>query len=152
MLIKQMPAPPSQLKIIAETADFIPGELFSYWTEPVLLTLWWPQEAEVDPRPGGSYHFSWPVMGWHLRGAYLAFRPGAELSFTWKWDHEPGEPQRTVTVRFEPLPGRGTRMTVTHGEYDYPRETQARQEHLDGWLLFLENLLKVKGDRPPAAG
>jgi uncharacterized protein YndB with AHSA1/START domain len=119
-----------------------PAQLFDYWTQPELLTRWWPQEAEIDAQLGGAYHLAWPGMGWHLRGAYTAFEPGQRLGFTWRWDHDAAaEPTRQVEVAFEPL-GDGTRLRVTHGPYaDTPHDQEIRNEHhLVGWTHFLGQL------------
>ena len=118
-----------------------PERLFAYWTQPDLLTQWWPQVAEVDARTGGSYHLAWPAMGWHLRGRYTEVREGELLAFTWKWDgDEEGGHERTVRVVCEPL-GDGTQLTVTHGTYgDSPEEAQIRAGHVEGWTHFLGKL------------
>lgn len=118
-----------------------PSALFKGWTEPELLTRWWPQEATLEPRVGGAYHFAYPRMGWHLRGRFKAFEPGERLSFTWAWDHERDLPEREVEVLFEALSQRGTRMTLIHGFYtDSQADQDDRRSHLEGWLHFLPGL------------
>ena len=116
-----------------------PEILFDYWTMPRLIILWWPVEAEIDPRLDGTYHLSWPKRNWHLRGNYTIFDPGRELVFTWKWDHL--DVTTHVNVTFEPLPDGGTKLTVTHGPYsDAALDQEARMGHVEGWLYFVGRL------------
>lgn len=118
-----------------------PEKLFRYWTEPALLTRWWPQVAEVEPRTGGSYAFSWPAAGWRLVGRYRAFEQGRRLAFTWRWLHEPDAPETAVALAFDATEGGGTRLTLTHGPYDEsPDGQEMRAGHLEGWAHFLSRL------------
>jgi uncharacterized protein YndB with AHSA1/START domain len=137
-----VPTDPDRLLVTARYPDCPPGALYDHWTVPALLTRWWPQAAETDPRPGGTYHLAWPLPDWHLRGAFTAVEPGATLAFTWRWDHEPENmPTRQVVVTFEPLPGGGTWLFVAHGRYGAtPAEVDARAGHLAGWTHFLARL------------
>ena len=116
-------------------------ELFRYWTQPDLITQWWPQQAEIDGREGGEYHLSWPSMKWELRGTYTTLDVDRRLGFTWRWDHEPDMPTRNVEVRFEPVGDIGTQLTVTHGTYtESINDQEERQGHLEGWTYFLTRL------------
>jgi len=129
--------------LVGEFPHCPPEILFDYWTMPTLITLWWPPEAEIDPRLDGAYHFSWPKRNWHLRGHYTTFEPGRELAFTWQWDH-----YRNVTfvsVTFEPIPSGGTKLTVMHSPYsDSIIDQKARQGHLEGWLYFITRLQDIQ--------
>jgi uncharacterized protein YndB with AHSA1/START domain len=118
-----------------------PERLFRYWTEPALLTRWWPQVAEVEPRTGGSYAFSWPAAGWRLTGHYTIFEPGRRLGFTWRWAHEPDAPETVGRLAFEAMEDGGMRLTLAHGPYDESPESQEmRAGHLEGWTHFLGRL------------
>ena len=138
----QVPSESDWLVMLSEFPTVTPEMLFDYWTQPELLQRWWPQEAEVEPRVDGAYHFSWPRMGWNLRGNYTAFEPGKNLAFTWKWDSEPElAPIRHVIVTFEMLAEGGTRISITHGPYnDFWEDQEERVGHLDGWTHFLGKL------------
>lgn len=139
MSVTQMPSANDTLVISALFPTCSAGKLFEYWIEPYLLRQWWPPVAEVQPRVGGNYHFSWPQMEWHLRGYYPTFDPGKKLAFTWQWEHHPF--QEDVVVTFEPLDEQGTTMTIVHGPYDNSKQSQEdRQSHLDGWLYFVTKL------------
>jgi uncharacterized protein YndB with AHSA1/START domain len=141
--VQILPSPPDHVLIQADFSNTTPQQVFEYFIKPDLLSKWWPQQAEVDARPSGAYHLSWPGMNWHLRGVYREFVPGEKLTFTWKWDHEPQLPERTVEVIFAPI-SEGTRVTIRHGTYDSsPADKDDRQSHIDGWIHFLAQLQKT---------
>lgn len=144
--VRQIASPRNVLVMACDYVDRLPEQLFAQWTEPELLTQWWPQEAEIEAHAGGAYHLAWPRQNWHLVGNYIAFESGVCLAFTWRWRHEPGQPTRYVVVAFAPSGngergGTGTRLTVTHSLYgDEQAEQDQRQSHLDGWMHFLARL------------
>src|SRR4051812_14951491 len=113
----QVPTSNDHLIVVAEYSHIVPELLYSYWTEPELLTKWWPDEAETDLREGGDFHLSWPKMDWHLRGNYDRLEPGKHILFTWQWDHEPDVVTRYVSVLFQGLDAWSTLLTVVHGNY-----------------------------------
>jgi uncharacterized protein YndB with AHSA1/START domain len=137
--VTQLPTTPDTLTVAAMYERAGPDEVFAYWTDPALLRQWWPDRAETDPRPGGAYHLSWPRLGWHLRGEYTAVEPGQRLAFTWRWDHEPERPTRTVDVLLDPVGDLGTQLIVTHGAYA-KSDREERDGHLEGWTYFLTRL------------
>lgn len=144
--IEQLLTAGDTLMITAEYQGIGPEELFGYWTQPQLLTQWWPQEAEIDPQVGGEYHLCWPGMDWHLRGRYYELTPGEKLGFTWKWDHLPDLPERSVEVVFQSWSGVGMALRITHSRYtDGENDQQERQGHLEGWTFFLTRLGEVVG-------
>jgi uncharacterized protein YndB with AHSA1/START domain len=118
-----------------------PDTVWRLWTQPDELTRWWPDQAEVD-MDARTLNLSWPRMDWHLRGRILEWQPPRRLTFTWKWDHEPDLPERTVTVDLSAVHGdRGTELRLTHGEYGHSEvEAADRQSHIDGWDFFLPRL------------
>ena len=128
---------------ITITADFPSlslDQLFDYWTNTDLLTKWWPPTAELEPKLGGIYHYSWPKQDWHLRGKFTMFDRGKTLGFTWKWDHEPIDVTR-VTILFQSIPNVGTRLTLHHEGYSKNSEAKKiRDEHVEGWTFFLRKL------------
>ena len=139
--ITQQPTGLDRLAVTTFYPKVSPVELFSYWVEPRLLSQWWAQHAEVDARPGGTYHLSWPSTQWDLRGEYTVVTPGKHLGFTWSWDHESYLPTRHVDVSFEAVGDLGTQLTVVHGTYDEGEiDQQDRKSHLEGWTYFLTRL------------
>lgn len=146
----------------------LPGaadEVFSSFIVPEKLERWWPNEAITDPRVGGKYEFSWPVMGWVLTGRYLEVvpvpggsetmspPPGSEgrLGFTWTWRHAPELRERTVTLRIVAAEagsyGATTHMLLIQGPYDDSDQDQDdRESHFEGWEHFLGKLARVLVD------
>ncbi|GAC1457317.1 MAG: hypothetical protein PVSMB4_17250 [Ktedonobacterales bacterium] len=146
--LAHVPTGEDRLSLIATFPRFAPGTLFDYWSVPALLQRWWPQEATIDRRVGGTYHLSWPAMDWHLRGTYTDVRRGEGLAFTWHWDHEADAPVTTVALKITPLAPEGSQLVLIHGEFAASEVGQrTRQEHLEGWMHFLARLQSVQ---PPA--
>lgn len=147
--VSQLPAHTHTVIIQAELPHMAPSLLFDYWTQAPLLAQWWPPEAELELRPGGSYHLAWPQQDWHLRGEYAVVEPGRKLAFTWAWDQAPHTPTRHVTVDFQPA-GDGTRLTVTQGDYgESAEDAEERQGHIDGWMFFLNRLANLETPSSP---
>ncbi|GAC1445639.1 MAG: hypothetical protein NVSMB52_07480 [Chloroflexota bacterium] len=48
--ITHLPSPEDSIVIRAEFPALSPRVLFDYWTQQDLITQWWPQEAQIDPR------------------------------------------------------------------------------------------------------
>ncbi len=134
--ITQVDTDNSRLVLTADLA-FTADELFRYFTQPDLLTQWWPQQALTEPYLGGHYQLSWPAMNWQLYGEYLAFEPGRRLVFTWQWRHQPELPQRQVETVFSQQ-GSGGRITLSQGTYtENQQDHKDRQSHIEGWNHFL---------------
>lgn len=123
----------------AELAGFTPRQVRAYLTTPKLLTTWWAEEAETDPRPGGGFVLRWTTPGYTLRGTYARVDDEV-VAFTWKFAHEKFPERRVVWA----LDGDedGTTVTIRH-EFGRPAE---RQEYVEGWQHFLNTLSM----RPPA--
>lgn len=121
-----------------------PAEIFTYWTETNHLEKWWVQKVtQIDARLGGAYQFDWIVNDSTLRGEFVEFVTAKKLSFTWKWDHLPELPQRTVTLLLEADNAQGTYLKIWHRSYgDTEGDVTERQNHIDGWQYFMEMLLK----------
>lgn len=111
-----------------------PAAVFEWFVDPVLLTRWWPTEAETDPVVGGRYRLYWDGPDVTLRGEYVEVALGERLGFTWRWDHD-DLPPRSVDVVFT-TSDRGTLVSVAH-ECDDDDEGTG---YLDGWTHFLGQL------------
>lgn len=142
--VVQQASGPEQLVVTSFFRGVTQHDLFRQWTQPNLITQWWPQQAEIAAQQGGEYHMSWPSMNWDLRGTYTTYEPDRKLAFTWRWDHEPDSPTRTVEMLFEPVGDIGTQLTITHGTYTHStKDQEERQGHLEGWTYFLTRLHSV---------
>ena len=121
-----------------------PAQAFAYWTQAEHLEQWWVQKVgQLDATEGGAYEYHWMVNNSTLRGQFLEVIPTEILSFTWKWDHLPELPQRTVTIDFSSLNDTDTQLKIWHRSYDDSEPDQEeRQNHIDGWQYFMELFLK----------
>lgn len=141
--VREVAGTPTSLRFVAVVPDRSPQEVFELWTVPEKLKLWWPPEATVDLRPGGTYQFSWPKQGWTLRGTYTSLDPGRSLAFSWTWDHEKADTKQ-VTVRLSEIQDGGTEVQLEHGPYEaVPADEELRQSHREGWTHFLGRLVAL---------
>jgi uncharacterized protein YndB with AHSA1/START domain len=126
-----------------ETFKTSPEDLFSYWTEPGKVQLWWAQEATLEPVPGGSYTYRLAPDN-TLSGTFSEVVPGKRLAFSWL--EVPGAPERIVVVDFEAR-NRDTLLTVTQGSYGGGEaEERERQGHLESWQRVLGRLERLVRD------
>ncbi len=95
-----------------------PERVWRAWTDPEALRQWWGQAGspgwvgEVDLRVGGRYRFVLRDRegGYHdVRGAFREVAPELKLAFTWS-RHGAPETTSLITVLFNMLPDRGTRL------------------------------------------
>jgi glutathione S-transferase len=141
--LSEIASHPSELKIRAVFPNATPDFLFDAFTQPDLLAQWWVPQAELQARPGGTFRFRWTDKNWTLFGTLLAFERGKHLKFTWKWEHAPELPQRTVDLSFS-ASGSGCVLDLTHGRYGAsPRDLQDRENHRTGWHHFLNRLSRL---------
>ena len=127
-----------------------PEEVFSAWTEPLLIAGWWAgvggwveANAEIDLRVGGQYRFTMrnqtgAVDGVH--GVYTEVSRPERLGFTWTWEDEPsvmrGSAGSLVEIVLYEAPG-GTRLDLTHSGL---ATKLTRELHGDGWNALLTSL------------
>ncbi|GAB4582141.1 MAG: hypothetical protein Fur0022_48970 [Anaerolineales bacterium] len=149
--IIQVETPTTIAVVKATLPGFTAEQAFDAWTQPEKLTAWWPQRVALLPNSdsavGAEYILEWPLMKWTLRGTYLAWERPRLLTFTWKWDHEPDLPMRTVVVQFGQSQENRVSIVIVHGTYsEATRDREDRQSHIDGWLYFMEKLSRTAGN------
>lgn len=132
--MKVTDSPEGVARLVGEVPG-TPDEVFAWFTEPELLTQWWPERARADARSDGDFELAWPSQDMRLLGRYLVFEPGARLVFTWSFAHEARAP-RTVDIQFAAADDQ-TRITIEHTHGDDPDE---RQGYIDGWKFFVGRL------------
>lgn len=139
--------------VVTRDVDAPPGTAWRAWADPELIRQWWGPagftctRAEVDLRVGGSTlvamqapaEYGGFVM--HNRWTYGAIVEPSRLEFVSEFADDdgrviepsaagipPGVPAQVPhVVEFEPLPGGGTRVTVT--ETGYTSEEARAQSH-----------------------
>jgi uncharacterized protein YndB with AHSA1/START domain len=135
---------PKLTLIVRRTIRASAARLFSAWTQPAQLKLWWGPEsvqcidAEIDLRVGGRYRignrFPDGQVLW-IAGEFLAIEAPHLLVYTWGLEPLMGEQER-VTVRFDPQ-GEATEVIVTH---EAIASAPLRDRHRQGWLGCLDGL------------
>jgi uncharacterized protein YndB with AHSA1/START domain len=145
-----------------------PERVFQALTDQKQLFTWWGSEPTVeltrfdmDPRPGGRYHYSckpkpkadFGPVGEQLKqsgsgtfechGEVLEIAPPRLLVWSWlaNWHEHPEHP---TTVRWELTPTKkGTRVRVTHS--GLANEPISRKDYGQGWqgvVALLKNFLQ----------
>jgi uncharacterized protein YndB with AHSA1/START domain len=121
-----------------------PDEVFPYFTDPVLLTQWMGEHADLDARQGGAYHVD--ITGVPIRGAFLELQPPRRLVFSWGVAGNDAFPPASTTVEITlTADGPSTVLELVHR--DLPPEELP--EHDTGWGHFLERLAIAAGGGDP---
>jgi len=116
-----------------------PEKVFKAISEPDLLSRWLLDRANLVPRKGGQYAFTWDGGPTH-EGTVLEFIPGKRLAISWQW---PGMEKLLVTkLGFSVQPKKGgTIVTLTHS--GFPKQERWVELYggaIHGWTYFLMNL------------
>ena len=117
--------------------DARPATIFPFLTDPAKHLEWMGTQAELEPRPGGTYRVR--VGGEHpSAGEFVEVVPNERVVFTFGWD-EPGHPipSGTTTVAISLIPeGDKTRVRLVHT--GLPED--AVSDHAAGWDHYLGRL------------
>ena len=123
-----------------------PETVFRYFTDPELFLRWQGVDAELDPRPGGTFRVT--VTGRSrvvASGAYVEVDPPRRVVFTWGWEQIDGLPDgmrglepgsSTVEVDLAPE-GDGTLLRLRHSGLP---AAAMQAVHSEGWGLTLARL------------
>ena len=122
-----------------------PAALFAAFTVPDGLTAWLGEQAELDPRPGGTFRLA--LGGGDVaRGEYVEVESPVRVAFTWGQEGDAGPPPHLgpgssrVDVTLTPR-GDGTHVRLEHR--DLPPD--ARAPHLTAWGRHLGTLAAALG-------
>lgn len=130
-----------------------PGEAFEMFTDPGKLASWLAEEANVEPKLGGSYELFWnpedreydSTIGCKITG----FVPDRLLAFQWKgpkqYSHfmNEADPLTHVTVSFIPTDRNSTEIHLVNSGYRSSAEWQeARQWFVNMWEFAFGELKK----------
>ena len=130
-----------------------PETVFEYFTDPDKYKRWKGLEAELDPRPGGTYRVTMRPQVW-VSGEYVVVEPPHRLLMTWGFEtsldlplgmNEVTPGSSTVEFTFH-ADGDGTIIRVRHMKL--PSE-EARTVHTFGWNNYLSRLEAVLGGGDP---
>ena len=125
-----------------------PERVYAAWIDPQKIVRWFGRpdaatetlRAEVDPRVGGRFRFSFSANGeyYEVGGVYREVVPHKRLVFSWAW-HTTPERESQVTVILQP-DGDGTLLTLHHERLF---DQASRDGHERGWTVGLERMEKL---------
>ena len=119
-----------------------PSKVFEAISDPAALTLWFVDKAELTPRKGGAYAFTWEGGPTHT-GRVLEFVRNRSITLGWRW---PGMEALSLTklrLSVRPKDG-GTVLTFTHsGFHDGGLWVELHDGAIRGWTYFMMNLKSV---------
>ena len=132
--------------------DALPATVFEVISSPEHLQEWWPDEAVLEPVPGGQGEL---VFGDRASpDAHVAQVTVVEAEpprrFSFRWTHPEGESARegnSLLVTFELTPrGSGTLLRLTESGFremgwEVAVLEEQYQDHVSGWSHFLPRLV-----------
>ncbi len=143
MTVLPEPGPPV---VVERHIKASPATVFTFFTDPRRWLQWQGVDAELDPRPGGTFRVNVRGDG-YASGAFTEFDPPRRAVFTWGWEM-PGNPvppgSSTVEIELVPADG-GTLLRLTHR--DLPPETG--DVHRQGWEHYVDRLAVRAGGGDP---
>jgi uncharacterized protein YndB with AHSA1/START domain len=130
-----------------------PKEAFEMFIDPEKLASWLAEEANVEPKLGGSYELFWNPEDREFDSTIgckiTAFVPGKLLAFEWKgpkqYSHfmNEADPLTHVTVSFIPTKKGTTDVHLVNSGYRSSEEwEEARQWFVNMWKFAFDELLK----------
>ncbi len=129
-----------------------PEVVFSYLTEPALLTAWLCDTALAEGRPGGALRLDMgPVQ---VLGSYLVVEPPHRAGFTWDVPGWADPPPASSTVKIALPPdgsdGKDTLVVLTHR--GLPTAQRNGHRHRDRKLMFSASSHSSSGMLPSRCG
>jgi len=131
--------------------DAPPEVVFEVISRPEHLREWWPDEATLDPVPGGVGELAWrgdePESLTVVPMTVLQVDAPRLFSFRWGYDAAVApDPANSLLVVFELTPsGAGTTVRLTETGFreqgwEIALLEATYQDHVEGWGLFLPRL------------
>jgi len=117
-----------------------PERLWRALTDPIELSRWFSDQAEVDLRPGGNGTWTWHTHGRHAV-KFEIIKPQRRLA--WRWSLEPGIPVDVgITTRVEwtlaPRHDGGTTLRLEETGFTTTKHYEA---NVAGWKRELRELV-----------
>src|SRR2546428_4440466 len=117
-----------------------PETVFRLLTDPSEYVRWKGKIAQLEPRPGGTFHVDFQNDKDVVEGRFVEVIPSRRVVFTWGWKDSPVVPPGSSTVEIDLEPdGEGTRLRLVHR--GLPEGAPA--SHTEGWDYFLPRLVSV---------
>ena len=129
--------------------DASPEIVFDVVSSPKHLAKWFPDEAELDPSPGGQGVFTFRTPGGDHVAPVTVVDAQPYSLFSFRWSQDAGEPAteaNSLLVRFELVPADGgTLLKMTESNFDGRGLDDARvladyADHTQGWGEIMPRL------------
>ena len=126
-----------------------PEIVFDVVSSPEHLANWFPDEAELDPTPGGKGVFTFHTPGGEHVAPVTVVDAEPYSLFSFRWSQDEGEPAtetNSLLVRFELVPDSGgTLLKMTESNFDGRGLDDARvladyEDHTQGWSQIMPRL------------
>ena len=116
--------------------DAAPDTVWEFFVDPEKLKRWKGIEAELDPRPGGTFYCV-VIPGHVADGEFVELDKPNRLVYTWGWQGNDAVPPGSSTIEVDLTPeGNGTSLHFVH---HLPNE-EAVASHTGGWDHYLPRL------------
>jgi len=123
-----------------------PEAVFAYLVDPDKMVRWMGSRAESDPRAGGTYAVDINAQA-RARGRYVEVVPYSRVVFTFGWEGDHNVPPGSSTVEVTlTSDGAGTHLRLVHRGL---LTAAMREQHRDGWQLYLARLSVAAGGGEP---
>lgn len=122
--------------------DAKPEVVFKAITDEKELTMWFPDQAKLEPRVGGFVQFKFLEEGkenHRVEGKVLEIVPDRKISYSWTNMSDPNFPKTVVTWTLEPAGKDRTKVTLVHTGFD--PKSKWFDLHNKGWSYFIEERL-----------
>ena len=132
------PAIPAIERTLELTAS--PDRVWRAITDQAELSRWFPDEAVLDLRVGGSGRFTWKDFGSSRVRVEAIDEPSY---FAWRWADIRDDAHETWTLvewRLQPGKAGGTTLTVRESGFTRPEK---RAENEGGWTAELAELVEL---------
>jgi uncharacterized protein YndB with AHSA1/START domain len=111
--------------------------IFDYLSDSKKLTLWFPDQAIIEPQLGGKYHFLWTGTEGVWSGVVTDFIRGNTLGFTWQPPNDPA----VTNVKIKLFPqGAETTVELSHSGF---LSSESLEKAVTTWAFYLQNLKSV---------
>jgi uncharacterized protein YndB with AHSA1/START domain len=118
-----------------------PARVFRSLTVPAELRRWFLADAELQPRKGGQFRFSWGGGYW-MTSEVSRFQRNRALGLVWLDARPDGSHVRTDVLLSLRKQGSGTLLTLRHRGFTSPRHYAGCATR---WAYYLTNLKSVLG-------
>jgi uncharacterized protein YndB with AHSA1/START domain len=126
-----------------------PEIVFDVVSSPAHLANWFPDEAELDPTPGGEGVFTFHTPGGEHVAPVTVVDAQPYSLFSFRWSQDAGEvatEANSLLVRFELVPADGgTLLKMTESNFDGRGLDDAQvladyEDHTQGWNQIMPRL------------